>query len=140
MGKKLEKEVITEMVKMREEGKTLQEIGEKFGVSRQRINQIFRSVTEAQNRGFDYYARKNHYCSKMTKDIKFVGLRRELEEREISLLYLCKRANVEYEKVRKQFKLGRLPANPENINRIIKFLDSTYEKLFMEVDKDSQDQ
>ena len=129
MGKKLEKEVITEMVKMREEGKTLQEIGEKFGVSRQRINQIFRSVTEAQNRGFDYYARKNHYCSKMVKDIKFVGLRRELEEREISLLYLCKRAGVEYEKVRGPFKRGRLPANPENINKIIKFLNSTYEKV-----------
>lgn len=140
MVEKTRKETVTRMIEMRNEGRTFQEIGEEFGISRQRVYQILQGVAEAESKEIDYYARKNHYSSEFFKKIRFVGLRKELEKRDISLLYLCKRAGVEYEKVRGPFKRGRLPANPENINKIVKFLGSTYEKVFSKVDDGSVDE
>lgn len=140
MGNKLDSKVVFEMKRMKEEGRTLQEIGERFGISRQRVCQIIKKSENVCEDEYITYTKKGYYKTAVYKKIRFVGLRNELEKREWSLCHLCNKAGIRYSKALRNFQLGTLPSNPDDINRIIKVLNSTYEKLFMQVDKDSTEQ
>lgn len=136
----LDETTINKMVKMRENGKTLREIGERFGISKQRVFQILKKIEHIDANDYIIYTRKKHNKSSAVKKIKFVGLRNELESKGWSISRLCDKSGASYQSVRRNFLLGTLPSNPDDINRIIKALNSTYENLFMEVDKDSEEE
>lgn len=136
----LDETTINKMVKMRENGKTLREIGKRFGISRQRVCQIFKKIESVDENDCVTYTRKKYNQSSVIKKIKFVGLRNELESKGWSISRLCDKSGANYQSTRRNFQSGTLPSNPDDINRIIKTLNSTYEKLFMEVDKDSEEE
>lgn len=117
-----------EMLRLYESGMTMDKIGEKFGVSRQRVFQIIGGNTM-----------RHHSAVTPTKCI-YIGLRNWLNDNDVSIMGMTRKmygnsspANYQHTKC---VLNGKNNMRKFDIDKIIKITGLTYEKLFEEERKE----
>lgn len=109
-------EDIMEMIEMRNEGKSLGEIGQHFGVSRQRVFQIIGSSG-------------NHPGRPIQKCV-FPGILKWLTEHRVSVKKMCKNLNgMSYSSLHLKLSGKHIFTLPE-INAILAYTGLTFEEAF----------
>lgn len=114
------KENVMKMFEMRLEGKTLEEIGQHFGVTRQRIYQIL-----------DYKIEKARAGRKISKCV-FPGIANWLYKNETTLKELCEGVNCMCGTAFYQKMHGEKELKMSQIKAILAFTGMTFEEAFGE--------
>lgn len=112
------------MLNMKNEGFTYQEIGEKFGISKQRVQQIIGG----------YNPRYFHYKTK--RGVVYEGLRKWLNDNKISINHLTRllygQSNSKSHNRLNDYLSNRISIPKSMIDKLLKLTGLTYEVAFKE--------
>lgn len=111
-----------EAVRMRKDGMSYQEIADRFGVSRQAINDLFRDGKRADQK------------PKNTHLIKYIGIKKYLETNRISIGKFSKMCGIDNTTMWRNL-IGKTDMLKRNIDKILKVTGMTYEEAFKEDEK-----
>lgn len=112
-----------EAVRMRKDGMSYQEIADRFGVSRQAINALFRDGKRADQK------------PKNTHLIKYIGIKKYLEKNRISIGKFSKMCRVDNTTMWRNIT-GQTDMLKRNIDKILLVTGMTYEQAFKEDKKE----
>lgn len=97
---------------------TLQEIGDRFGISRQRVDQLYRS----------YQAREERWIRR-TRKVVYPNIRKFLVENQLTFIDFAALAGVNYNSVFNVL-IGRTQPSGNTIQGILRATRTTYEEAF----------
>lgn len=112
-----------EAVRMRKDGMSYQEIADRFGVSRQAINALFRD------------GKRTDQKQKNTHLIKYIGIKKYLETNRISIGKFSKMCRVDNTTMWRNIT-GQTDMLKRNIDKILLVTGMTYEQAFKEDEKE----
>lgn len=116
---------VNEMLKLREQGLTYQEIADNYGITRQRVSEILNRY------------RKNPYFYRpwTSERCIYQGLREWLNENEMTMRQLILRMGYVYNTTTSQRYIEKFKGNFvlrfDDIMRLIKLTEKTFEELFI---------
>lgn len=116
-----------EMIKMRAEGFSLKEIGEKFGVSKQRVDQIFSSLLRKGGR------------VKRRKDYVYPNINKWMYENNVILSEFAKNTGTNVGNLSQKMK-GKQDFSMKQIRNILNYTGMTFEEAFYEERKQDGDE